>query len=97
MCVTFSLIQESIYAETAYIFGHVQPKNTILARQILRNKIPIQLVHGKNLLLVQIELTSLPQQQAALTPRLINFKCRIQSLRKLVSQTSKTCKSRKAH
>ena len=60
MCVTFSLLQESIYTETAYIFGHVQPKNRIYAGQILRSKIPIQLIHRKNLLLAQTELSSLP-------------------------------------
>ena len=79
---TVSLLQETIYTEAASIYGHLQQKTRRLSEQSLRTKLSIQHIHQKNLLLAQITLSSLPEQQAALTHLLINVKCRIQSLRK---------------
>ena len=65
MCTTLaetvSHLQETIYTEARSIFGHLQQK---LAEQSRRTKLSIQLIHQKNLLLVQIKSSSLPNQQA---------------------------------
>ena len=81
MCTTLaetvSLLPETIYTEAASIFGHLQQKT-----RHRRTKLSIQLIYQKNLLLAQIKLSSLLDQQAALTHFLINVKCRIWSLGK---------------
>ena len=81
MCTTLaetvSPLQETIYTEAASIFGHLQQKT-----RHRRTKLSIQLIYQKNLLLAQIKLSSLLDQQAALTHFLINVKCRIWSLGK---------------
>ena len=86
MCTTLaetvSPLQETIYTEAASIFGHLRQKTRCLAGQSRRTKLPIQLIHQKNLLLAQIKSSSLPDQQTALTHLLIDVKCRIWSLRK---------------
>ena len=53
-----------------------------LAGQSQRTKLPIELIHQKNLLLAQIKSSALPDQQAALTHLLFNVRCKIRSLRK---------------
>ena len=44
---TISLLQESIYTETANIFGHLQPKKRNLAGQSRRTKLSIQLIQKR--------------------------------------------------
>ena len=86
MCTTLeetvALLQETIYTESASIFGHLQHKTRQLAWQSRKTKLSIQLIHQKNLLLAQIKSSSLPEQQATLTHLPLNVKCRIRSLRK---------------
>ena len=48
MCATLTdtvlLLQESIYNEAAYIFGHLQPNKRNLAGQSRQTKLSIQLI-----------------------------------------------------
>ena len=84
MCTTLaetvSLLQETIYTEAASILAHLQQKTRYFTGQSQRTKLSIQLIHQKNQLLAQIKSSALPDQQAALTPVLINVKCRIRFL-----------------
>ena len=56
---TLSLLQESIYNDTANIFGHLQPKKRNLAGQSPRTKFSIELIQQKNLLLFWLKLNQL--------------------------------------
>ena len=72
LVVIVSPLQETIYTETASIFGYLQQKSRRLAGQSRRTKLSIQLIHQKNVLLAQMKSSSLSVQQAALIHLLIN-------------------------
>ena len=76
------LLQNTIYNETANIFGHSHPHKRNLAGQSRRTTSSIQLIKEKNLLTAQINSTFPLDQQIALEKLLTNVENKIRSLRK---------------